>query len=188
MTNGARDLAAAATGAAGLLRLEPDTTGGAVEGLLQGDLRGVLHVLAPRRPATAKERLEDGLEGAAATAGGPAEQVAQVEGLTEPGALAPGPTRLLERLRLLPLLPVAVVLPALLGVGQHLVGAVNLLEPLLGLLIAGVDIGVVLAGKPAICLPHLLVGGAARDAKDIVVVPASHRSIVGQAAYGVNFR
>jgi hypothetical protein len=45
---------------------------------------------------------------------------------------------------------------------------------------------VVLAGKAAIGLAHLLLGGAAGDAKDIVVALASHGSIVERALPDVN--
>ncbi len=63
VTDGARDLAAAAAGAAGLLRLQLQEAGGAGERLLQGHLGGVLDVLAAHRAATAEERLEDSVEG-----------------------------------------------------------------------------------------------------------------------------
>ena len=58
---------------------------------------------------------------------------------------------------------------ALLRVGQHLVGRRHLLEALLRVGI-GVDVGVQLAGQPAVGLLDLVVGRVGRDAERAVVV------------------
>ena len=73
--------------------------------------------------------------------------------------------RLLERLRLLPVLAVAVVLGALLGVGEHVVRLVDLLEALLGRLVARVHVRVVLAGELPEGRLDLLLGGVLLDAE-----------------------
>src|SRR3990170_9144216 len=180
VADGPGDLAAAAAGGARLLRLQLEQPGRALKRLLQRDLCGVLHILPAHRPPPARERLEDPLEGAAAPTA--TEQVAEVERLGERGAARPA--GLLERLRLLPALAVAVVLLPLVRVGEHLVGAVDLLEALLGPGVAGVDVRVVLAGEPAERLPDLLIGGGAGDAQHIVEVARHGNSIVrGEAGH-----
>src|SRR5699024_7928858 len=63
-----------------------------------------------------------------------------------------------------------VVLLALLGVVEHRVGLADLLEPLLGLGIVGVMVGVVLAGLLAVGLLDLLGVGVLGDAEDRVEV------------------
>src|SRR6185503_8278918 len=65
--------------------------------------------------------------------------------------------------------PVDVVTAALLGVAQDAVGLGRLLEPLLGLLVPRVAVGVVLHGQAAVGGLDLLLGGVAGDAKQLVV-------------------
>ena len=63
------------------------------------------------------------------------------------------------------------VVPRLfLRIGQHLVGLVDLLELLLGLLVAGVHIRVVFAGQLFICFFDLVLRCALTDAKDFVII------------------
>ena len=63
------------------------------------------------------------------------------------------------------------VVPGLLvGVGQHLVGLVDLLELLLGLLVAGVHVRVVLAGQLFICFFDLVLRRALADAENLVII------------------
>ena len=62
-----------------------------------------------------------------------------------------------------------VVHPALLGVGEHLVGAGDLLELLLRRRV-GVDVGVQLAGEPAVGLLDHVTVGVARDPEGLVQV------------------
>src|SRR5581483_4547654 len=63
-----------------------------------------------------------------------------------------------------------VVLLALLGIAEHLVGGRDLLETLLGDRVALVGIGVVLLRELAVGALHLLVARTRRDAEDGVVV------------------
>ena len=63
-----------------------------------------------------------------------------------------------------------VVATALLGVGQHLVGVGDLLEPGLGLGVAVPGVGVELAGEPAEGALDLVRRGGAGDAEQLVVV------------------
>ena len=67
----------------------------------------------------------------------------------------------------------AVVLGALLGIAQHLVGLGGFLEALLGGLVAGIAVGVVLQRDLAVGLLDLVGAGAAADAQDFVVVALS---------------
>ena len=83
----------------------------------------------------------------------------------------------LDLVGVLPLVAVAVVLLAGVGVVQHLVGGVDLLEARLGLGVAGVHIGVVLACEAAEGSANLLVGGVALYAEDAVEV-VCHASMV----------
>ena len=68
----------------------------------------------------------------------------------------------------------AVVVGALVGVGQDGVRLADLLEALLGLLVAGVAVGVVGAGEVAVGLLQLRVVGVPGDAEDAVVVLGGH--------------
>ena len=63
--------------------------------------------------------------------------------------------------------PELVVHRLLLRVAQHVVGVLDLLEPGLGLLVAGVAVGVVLAGQLAVRLRDLVGGGGLRDARGL---------------------
>ena len=69
-----------------------------------------------------------------------------------------------------PLVAVAVVFGALVGVRQDFVGGVDGLEPFGGVGVARVDIRVMLAGEAAVSLPDFLVVGAAGNAEGFVVV------------------
>ena len=70
-----------------------------------------------------------------------------------------------------------VVARLLLGIGEHLVGLVDLLELLLGFLVAGVHVGVVLARQLFVCFFDLFLGSALGDAEDLIIVSfiLSHR-------------
>src|SRR5437870_4085665 len=117
----------------------------------------------------------------------PADQVVEVELVALPvaaGAARPllGP-RLLERLGHLPALAVAVVLVALLGVAQHLVGAVDLLEALLGALIARIYVRMMLARQFAVGLLDLFLRSAPFESKHIVIV-SCHQFLVSKILRG----
>src|SRR5690606_33153011 len=63
-----------------------------------------------------------------------------------------------------------VVLLALLGVADHVVGGRDLLEALLGGLVARVGVGVVLARELPVGVLDLLLGGGLADPEDSVVI------------------
>src|SRR5690606_25050272 len=71
---------------------------------------------------------------------------------------------------------VLVVQAALAAVRQHFIGLLALLEPRLGVLVAGVAVRVVLHRAAAIGLLQLVLGRRAADAEDFVVVTLAHRS------------
>ena len=96
---------------------------------------------------------------------GAAEEGVHDVGEREARALAGAGTGAAERVA------AEVVHPALLGVGEHLVGRRDLLEPLLGRGV-GVDVGVQLTGKPAVGLLDLVGVGVPGDTEDLVGVLA----------------
>src|SRR5439155_13783686 len=111
-----------------------------------------------------------------------AEQVVGVELVGLPVATAAAARlglRFFERLRHLPAVSVAVVFRALLGVAQHLVGAVNLLEALLGTLIARVYVRMMLARQLAVGLFDFFLRGAALEPQHLIVV-SCHRYLVAK--------
>ena len=63
-----------------------------------------------------------------------------------------------------------VIFLALIGIGQHLVGLVDLLELLLGLLVAGVHVRVILPGQLFVCFFDLVLAGALFNAQDLVII------------------
>jgi hypothetical protein len=71
---------------------------------------------------------------------------------------------------------VGVVTASLLRVPEDAVGLRRLLEALLGLPVPRVAIGVVLEGQLPVGGLDLLLGGIARDSKDLVVVARGHAS------------
>jgi hypothetical protein len=70
-----------------------------------------------------------------------------------------------------------VVLLALVGVGEDVVGVLDLLKALLGFLVAGIGVGVVAPCQLAVGLLDLLRGGGARNPKRLVEV-ARHWSLL----------
>src|SRR5207247_387830 len=113
-----------------------------------------------------EERPEEIREPASAT-----PKVAEVD----PHLPAPGPRagarRVPERV---PIGPELVVPLAFLGIGQHLVGFPDLLEPGLGLGVALVHVGMVLPRELAIGGLDLFLGGTLRHSEDLVVVLVLH--------------
>ena len=73
-----------------------------------------------------------------------------------------------------------VVLGLLLGVREDLEGLVDLLELLLGLLVPGVQVGVVLPGELPEGLLDILVRGIPGNPQDLVVVPLCHAGRPGE--------
>jgi hypothetical protein len=108
----------------------------------------------------------------------PEAEVAEIEALA------------LEGIELRPegLVPALVVLATLLGVGEDGEGLGDLLEPLLGCLVAGVHVRVVLARELAVGRLDLLVVGGARNAQDLVIVLlGGHGRTIGSECGGVKF-
>src|SRR5258708_7503245 len=104
--------------------------------------------------------------GRAARAAAAPERVAaeeRLEEVAEPERLAAtGPRRAA--------LTKEVVAAATFGVAQRLVRDADLLEPLLGVGVVGLRVGVVPAGEVAVRPLDVLVGGVASDAERLVVV------------------
>ena len=69
---------------------------------------------------------------------------------------------------------------ALFLVAQHFVGFVDRLEALLGPLLLA-DVGVVLAGEPAIGRLEFRLAGAGLDAQSLVIILELHRQLHGRA-------
>src|SRR5215471_159236 len=119
--------------------------------LLQRDLQAILQVVAAAHPAAppasaAEEALEEILED-----GAEARAAAQVGHCTK-----------------------AIVLGALVGIGEHGVGLADLLEALLGARVAGILVRMVLTSEGAVGLLQRGVVGVAGDAEDLVVVLGRH--------------
>ena len=112
----------------------------------------------PAPPAAAAEQVGEDVRERARV-----EAAARAAGARRPGAAG-------ERVE-----PAAVVLLALLRVAEHVVGVLDLLEALLGLGVAGVAVGVVLAHELAVRLLDLLRRRLLVDAEDLVEV-RRHRS------------
>src|SRR5581483_11447900 len=153
--------AGAAADVAGRLRLDRHPHGDALERVVEREAHARLEVGAALRPRPRRAAAAAAAEDAAQ----PAEQVGQVaevdvldanvlEAAEGPGAGAADASG-----------AEAVVLLALLRVGEQVVRRLDVLEPLLRLLVAGVAVRVVLARKLAIRLLDLVVGRRPRDAE-----------------------
>src|ERR1700730_7052356 len=144
--------------------LELDDLIGAVRGLFEFDFQIVTQIVAA---SAARARTT--------TAG--SEEI--TENVGEDFFEALGKIKSAETARaLLPLkggMPEAIVLGASLRVGENLIGLVEFLELFLGLLVAGVAIGMVLDRQTPVRLLKLVFGGAARNAQYFVIVPFSFR-------------
>src|SRR5690348_6504173 len=134
--------------------LELDDFIGAARGLLEFDFQIVAQIVAA---SAARARTS--------TAG--AEEI--TENVGEDFFEALGEIKPAEATRaLLPLkggMPEAIVLGASLRVGENLVGFVEFLELFLGLLVAGVAVGMVLDRQTAVRLLKLVFGGATTNAQ-----------------------
>ena len=116
-----------------------------------------LEVAAARRRGLAAATAEDGRE-----------DVAEVGG--EGAGATPAPTEAPEE-------PAGVVLLALVGVGERVVGLLDVFETLLGSGVVRIAIRVVLAGQLAVGLLDLVGARLPPDAKDLVEV-ARHRGLL----------
>ena len=131
-------------------------------GLLEADVHGNAEVLAPARGVGVGPR------GAAAEAEA-AEQVAEdvaevsesaeaIEAATEAGVGIEGR------------MAVLVILGPLVLIGEDLIGLVDLLEALLGGLVAGMEVRMVLLGKLSVCFFYLIGACALLDAEHLIVI------------------
>ena len=128
-------------------------------GLLEADLELVAEVLAPSRPPTSAAPAAGAEEVAEQIADDVLEAGAEVEAGAGSAALLEGGV------------PEAVVEIPPPGIGEHLVGLGDLLEPLLGRgSIVGVAVGMELERETAVRLLDLVVVRAAGDAENLVVV------------------
>jgi hypothetical protein len=75
----------------------------------------------------------------------------------------------------------AVVLGPLLLVAEDVIGILHFLEAALGLLVAGIAVGMIFAGQLAVGLLDLVVCGVALDAQDVVVIAGHSRSPAGDS-------
>ena len=142
----------------------------AARGLLERDLKVVAKVGAVAA-AVAPPAPEHLVKDAAAAAALAEDLPEDVERVVEPARAAGARARPLERG-----VPEPVVGSALLGVLQRLVGLGDLLEHLLGLLVAGILVRVVLDGLLAIRLLQLLLRRAPGDAEQVIIVLLGHAS------------
>ena len=147
-------------GLAVLVAVELEGLFAAVGGLLKGNFQlipqvvALLGALAAGRSAhAAAEQLVENIAHAAhaakVEAPRPAEGIAIHAGSVKAKLVVPG---------------------ALVRVGQHLVGLVQLLEAGLGLLVVGVQVGVALLGLAAVGALDVLVGGVFVNAQHLVIV------------------
>ena len=134
----------------------------AAEGrLLKADGQGHADALAPlgsigigAPSAAAEAAAEEAAENVA--------QVAEVEAAVESGAGA--------EVGVHAGMAVLVIPGLLIGVRQDLIGLVDLLEVLLGILVAGIQVRMVLPGHFFICFFDLVLRGALGHAQDLVVI------------------
>src|SRR5699024_1973350 len=157
---------------AGLLPVDGDGLAAAVGGFLKGQDHAGLDVvtLARRIGVGPAGTAEPAKAAKTAAAKDIAEKIPQVH-TAEPAAKAAGPAALLGCVVGVYAGKAELVVPlALFGVGQYVVGLVDLLELFLGLFVAGVQVRVVFLGKLAVCAFDLVVAGIFANAQDLVVI------------------
>jgi hypothetical protein len=99
---------------------------------------------------------------------------------------ARGPVKTAEALRRIEgRVTVLVILCALFRVAQNLSGLVYLLELRLGVLVAGVEVGVVLLRQLPVCLFDLFLRGALLQAEHLVIVPFLFRHLLFTSHYAL---
>ena len=169
---GAGRAAVAVAVRAGLLTVQRDLFGAAVGGLLKGQDDVGLNVMAlARRVGVGAGRAA---EAAKAAAENITEDVAQIDaaGAAEAAKAATvaaaglaGPIVGID-----PSESELVIALALVRVGKNIVGLIDLLELFLGVLVAGVQVGVVLFGQLAVGTFDLGIGGVFADPQHLVVI------------------
>ena len=134
--------------------------------LFKGDIQAHAQVFAPARAAAlglsaaeaAAEDIPEDIPEAAA------ENVAKAAEAAETGAAGAAGGRVERRMAEL------VILRALVGIGQHLVGLVDLLEALLAFLIARMQIRVVGLGQLAVGFFDLVLGCTLFDTEHFIII------------------
>ena len=154
---GAAARTASGAGVAGRQALELDDFFGAARGFLELDFEVVAQVVAAPRAR------------AGASASG-AEEIAENVGEDFLEALGEFEAEAVALRSLEGGVTVAVILRATFRVGQHLVGFVEFLEALLGLLVAGIAVGMKLDREAAVGFLEIFLAGAAVDSENLVIV------------------
>ena len=166
LRRGPRLAAAALTGGALLAALHGDLLLAAEGRLGKGDGDGGADALAPLGCVGVAP-----LRSAEAAAEEAAENVAQIAEVEARRAVAPSGAAGTCAIAGIHARKAELVIPGLLiGIGQHLVGLVDLLELLLGLLVAGVHIRMVFPGQLFICFFDFVLRGTLLDAEHLVIV------------------
>src|SRR5262245_59592743 len=145
---------------------------GAVVDLLEREVGSDLIVLPRHREAAAP-----GAPAAPGAAAEPLEELREIDEVVEVPFLEPElalPPRGRAELLARPVTTELVVRCPLLEVGERLVGLVDLLESLLGVLLLG-DVRVVLARELPVRLLDVVLGGVAGEAENLVVILVFHR-------------
>ena len=162
LRRGAGGTAVALAGGTLLAALDGDLLLAAEGRLLEGHGHAGADALAPLGPVAAR------LPAAEPAAEEAAEDVAQI---AEVEAAAKAPAGASCAVVGVHTGEAELVVPRLLlRVGQHLVGLVDLLELLLGLLVAGVHVRVVLPRQLFICLFDLVLRRALADAENLIII------------------
>ena len=168
------DLRRGAGGAAGALAVralldtaDVDLLLAAERRLFKGDVQAHAQIVAPARaaalglPAAAEAAAEDIAEDVPEAA---AENVAKAAEAAETGPAGAAGGRVERRMAEL------VILRALVGIGQHLVGLVDLLEALLTFLIARMQVRVVGLGQLAVGFFDLVLGCAFFNTEHFIII------------------
>ena len=167
------DLRRRAGGAAGALAVralldaaDVDLLLAAERRLFKGDVQAHAQVFAPARAAAlglpaAEAAAEDIAKDIPEAA---AENVAKAAEAAETGAAGAAGGRVERRMAEL------VILRALVGIGQHLVGLVDLLEALLAFLIARMQVRVVGLGQLAVGFFDLVLGCTLFDTEHFIII------------------
>ena len=180
------DLRRRAGGAAGALAVrtlldaaDVDLLLAAERRLFKGDIQAHAQVFAParagadvlaahggvRRTLRAAEAAEAAAENVAeAAAENVTEDIAEAAEAAKPGAAGAAGGRVERRMAEL------VILRALVGIGQHLVGLVDLLEALLAFFIARMQVRVVGLGQLAVGFFDLVLGCAFFDTEHFIII------------------
>src|SRR5207248_2250931 len=93
----------------------------------------------------------------------------------KPATTGSSPVRRRREVRaIFPVRSELIVLPAFLGVAEDFVCFLDFLELLFGLLVVGIQVRMVLAGKFPVRLLDFVVLGGSRNAQDFVVIAKLH--------------